>query len=507
MKDKRSSHTVDTDRWDRADYARVRTEIAQIGAATESLAQITPTAQPEMFDIFQMFMKSRPEFLDLKDVRDDHRIDLAVNEQAEELPEFRDLRRFTRGDLVGAAMAAVKVEPEFETLFDREKFRQRQAEEIQRLREELLDKLAQLAGQAMQQPGEGGEGDLGDLQSEIDALRRAIAAAELALEEGLGADKDSISAQLARAMAGATDEARDNTENARAYGIEPGKLTRMPADERLKLAARLNTARLRKIAQLFGPLRNLAFAARQRVVPTLPHEMTGVTVGRDLERLLPGELLRFADPDQEDAFYVDYAESRLLTYKVRGKEKVGKGGIIVLEDGSGSMSGVRELQAKAIMLVMMNIAKKEHRTFHLIHFGSRGQTKRFSFTKPADFTLDRVVEAAEFFLSSGTDFQTPFSEGMEILKAEFARTGKVESDIVMISDGECTVTDDWLGKFHADLDHVKGTAWGILIGNDGGGYSSGTLKKICHGLVCNMTDLTNGGKEIRAIFQGVRRAN
>lgn len=486
MKDKRSSHTVDTDRWDRSDYARVRREIVQVGAAIESLAEITPTASPEIFDTFMLFMKSRPEFLDEKRIRDDHRIDLAVNIQAEELPEMRDLRRFTRGDLVGAAMATVGIEGDLKTLFDREKFRQRQAEELQKLRDELMEKM--MAGAS---------------QGDLDSLRQAIADAEAALGAGLGEDQASMAAQLARALGDATDEARAEQEAARAFGVEPGRLVRMPAKERLELAKLLNSKRLRQIAQLFGPLRNLAFAARQRTIPTLPHEMTGVTIGRDLERLLPSELLKMCDPDQEDQFFVDLCEGRLQCYKMQGKEKVGKGGIVALLDSSGSMSGKKEMYSKAIMLVLMNIAKKEGRTFHVICFGSPGVSQTFSFVRPADFTLERILEVTEFFLNSGTDFATPFRAGLDILKAEFARTGKVESDILCLSDGECSVTDKWLEEFHADLEAIKGTAWGILVGTDG--YSPKVLQKICNGLVCSVADLANS-KDIKSIFGGIRRA-
>lgn len=535
--DKRSSFTVRTDRWDKMDYERVRKEVDALPAAADALAEITPTARPEMADVFALLLKAAPDFKDRKEIRDDFSIDLAVNQQAVELSEFAELRRFTRGDIVGSAMAAVKLEPELEQLFDRNHLRQKQAEQLQKLREELMEKLKELAqkgvsdedgeegedgegatgeeGQEGQGSGSGeGEGDGhgqgqgqpsgggGDLSKQIKDLRAAIDALEEMLKDGLEEDSLSTRASLQKGLRSAADEARTNYQNAMSWGIAPGSYVRLPADQRIKMAKRLNNARLRKIADLFGVYKNIAFSAKARVVPGLPHEITGVGMGRDLEHLLPTELVKLRDKRQKRQFLVDFAEGRLLQYKLRGREKVGKGGIILCEDGSGSMSGDRELRAKAVMLVLLNIAKMDRREFHLIHFGSPGETRHFSFTKPSDFTMDRVIEAAECFFGSGTDFATPLDQAIKILKEEHGRTGRVESDIVFLTDGECGVTPNWLGKFRSELEAIQGTCWGIAIEPYG---PTTTLNDICDGLVCEVSDLSENGREFRTIFNGINR--
>jgi uncharacterized protein with von Willebrand factor type A (vWA) domain len=529
MKDKRSSHTVITDRWDLAHHERIRREMPQVAAATSDLEKITPTARPEMFDIFQMFMKADPQFKDPSEIRDDHMIDQAVNTEALDLPEFRELRRFTRGDLVAAGMAAAKIEPTLETVFDRMKFRQRQAEELQKLRDELMDKLQQML--KMQPPGGGGEGQQGegqqgegqpgpgqpgegqqgqgsqeeqDLQSEIDALKQAIAAAEVALRDGLSDDQPSMAAALSRAMEKTAKELRTEQENARAYGVNLGQLRRMNAAERIKLASRLNNARLRRIAELFGPMHRLAFATKQRIIPDMPHEMTGVNLGGDLSKLLPSEILRLASPEMRPSFLASLVDRSLLNYQMQGREKVGKGGIVVLVDTSGSMQGAREEWAKALLLVLMNIAKIEGRQIHVIFFSGPGQTQHFGFESSRDFTVDRIIEVAEYNLAGGTSFETPLNEGMELLEKEHRATGRVQSDIILVTDGECHLTDEWLEKFHERRRLVEATTWGIRVGNDG--FYGDIMEKICTGLVCDMEDLgPDSNKNVRDIFAGVRR--
>lgn len=541
-KDERSENTVRADKWDEEDYYKIRKEVAQLPAATEALQEITPTARPEIEDVFYLMKKAAPDLLDPDKVR--HPVNRAVNEQLEDLDDFKELRRFTKGDLVASAMATVKIEPELEILFDREKVRQKEADKLQELRDELQEKLNELAQQiadelaqqggnegdeegegAGQGEGEGeegegegqgqgsgqgqgdgqGQGSGGSLQNEIDALKAAIEAAERALKEGLAKDGPSMAAALAKGLGQVLGEARNEQSVSRSFGLSRGQLQRLPAKERLKLAAKMNNPRLREIAEMFGFLRNLSMDARERTVDDIPHTVVGVTLGDDLSRLLSSEYVRMSDDDQEWGWMMDYAEKRLAQFQMEGIERVGKGGIVVLEDGSGSMGGARERSAKAFMLVMADIAKAENRTFHLVHFGGPGEFKTLSFTKPSDFTVDNIIEAAEIYFGGGTDFVTPLDEGMRILKEEFARDGKVESDLILVTDGYCSLTPEWMKKFHEDLEEIDGMAWAVNVSSSGETRSE-PVNTLTHGKVMSMNDLKeNKGRELSELLKGTQR--
>lgn len=509
--DDRSRNSINNDKWDREDHRGVMREVRKLAAARDQLAEVTPTAAAEMQDTWFAFMKARARLKDRSQVRDDHQVDLTINEQLLGLTEFEELVRFTRGDAVGAAMAAVKIEPTLEVLFDREKQRQKEAEELQKKREELLEALAEQRRRGDQdENGEGdGDGDMQvpgqasgmsneELQDLIDDLTRQVEAREKALRERLDDDSVDIEATLKSVMREAADEARDEKGVAQAWGIDPGELTRMPADIRFKLASKLNHQRLRQIAELVGLMQRIAFSPKIRRVEDIPHELSSVTIGTDLEHLLPEELVRFADEDLEWSFLADYAEGRLRQYKVYGTEKIGKGGIILCEDGSGSMSGDPELMAKAVMLTLLNIAKVEGREFHLVHFGGPGAYKHLPFRSPAEYTIDHVIEAAELFFGGGTDFVTPLNVARDILLDEFARTGRVQSDIIFLTDGICQVPDAWLEEFHKDMDRLQATVWGV---NVGGYQKDEPLWTICREHVCTVYDLHNTGREIKTIFQ------
>jgi uncharacterized protein with von Willebrand factor type A (vWA) domain len=540
----RSENTVSMDRFDKQDYAYMRKEMKKLVSATDALAAITPTARPEMADIFSLFLKAVPELKGRDEIRDDVAVDLAVNEQVKDLSEYTQLRYYTRGDVVGSAQAAIRLEPELEVLFDQLKHRQEEAEALQKLRDELLQKLSELIQEQRQngsrkdeeEPGDGqgegqeegedegegsaqgqgqpseGDGAPGsgqpsqreqDLQQEVQNLRRAIEEGEIKLQEGLDQDTSGVAKNLSDAMKQLTEEAKQEAESARTWGVERGKMLRMPADERLAMAKKLNSDKLRRIAELYGPLSNVAFSPRQRRIEDIPHELSSVTMGSDLEHLLPEELVRLDDPDQEWGFLQDFAEGRLLQYKMFGTEKVGKGGLVLCLDSSSSMSGTPEIMSKAAMLCFLNICKMEQREFHLIHFGSPGDVWEWSFKRPSDYTMERIVEAAEFFASSGTDFKTPLDRAVDILKEEFRRNGRVKSDIVFLTDGQCGVTDAWKESFHEDLKMLDAVCWGIAIGCD---QKSEPLWSICQEKVITVQDLTSAGKDLKEIFHGVQRS-
>lgn len=528
--DNRSSSTVETDRWDRAAYAAVREELREVPAAADALSAITPTAYPEMADFFALMHKAAPELKDIGDVRDDHRVNLAVNAEVLTLPEVQDLHRYTRGDRVGAAMALVKMEPDLEVIFDRQKHNQRLAERLQELREQLQQKLQELADQSQgDQDGEaGGEGDTtapasgsqpgggggepgdgdepGDgagpsLEDQIDAMEQAIKAMEQALQDGLERQDIRTRAALQQAVRGATEDARTNLQNAVTWGTDPASFRRLPADVRVKMAKRLNNPRLKAIAEQFGPMRNIAMSPKIRLVPGLPQEVVGITFGNDVARLTPSEMLRFADEDQELTFLLDFAQRRLQQWKMQGKEKVGKGGIIYCCDCSGSMSGSREIWAKALGLVLLNIAKADRRVFHWINFGSEDIFEVLDFTRPEHFTMDGILRVAETFAGGGTDFKTPLREALKLLKAEHDATGRVESDIVFATDGEWDDYDDYVERFLKELHEIDGTAWGVQI--DGGYYNS--LEAICEGKVTEVSQFSaEGSRALHDIFKGVR---
>lgn len=508
------SVVANMDQWDRRDWERMAREIAAFAASTEKLADFVETGEPFMGDAYCGLAKVAPELKPRNSLDPVFQVNHMVMEAAAELPEWERLKPYTEGDPVATAQACITLEPDFETLFDREKQRMDQAKDLQQKMQDIAalqaqhDALQEVLAELVELYGEDDEGGQGDIEAvtavltemaeELGEEIRCFPELRQRFDEALDNDRLTAKTILRGGLERAIEEASDNQSMADAFGIEPGELKRMSADERIALAKKLNNPRLKQIAALFGSMMRLALTTRWQTTDQAKHQLVGLELGRDIPYVLPSELAKRNHPILRREFQRDYVEGRLLQYRLEGKEKVGKGAIILCEDGSYSMAGPRELYAKAVMLVLLEIARKEGRDFHLIHFGSRGQVKCLSFTTPEDFTVDRIVEAAELFFAGGTDFVTPLSVALERLQQEHQRTGRVDGDIVFLTDGECAVPEEFLAEFKAEQARLRFDVWGIAMFCD----DRTTLDLICDGRVAEVAELLNGGP-VKEVFAGV----
>ncbi len=527
--DKLSENVVRTNKWDRRDFKRMEAEAAELAAAGKALADFAPTGAPLMADTFHSLHKAAPHLEDPMEVKPSHLINLAVMSEAQELTEHRSARSYCRNDDVSSALLAASLEPDLETLLDREQILQREAEKLQETMvnlaaanqekidiDEMFERWTGEGSNGEDGEGEGsgataGEGTpsqeeleamearAAELQGQIDDLSDEAESQGAAVSEQLRRDIPSIRAHLAQSFERAVENTRQISAMTRAWGLEPGTMRRLPAEERIALAKRLNTPRMRRIAELFGPMRNLAMAEQMRKTPEAMDEVVSITLGRELERMLPSELMKLGT-EREDEFFKDFAEGRLPVYELEGKDKVAKGAIIYCEDGSGSMSGEPEHWAKAVMGCLLNIARKQKRAFHLIHFGSPGQTYVVSFAKPSDYTVDKILDAFEISFGGGTCFSTPINVAVDKIRHEYEATGFTDSDIVFASDGLCSVSEQFKAWFKEEQDRMGFTLWGIIIGMP---KESEPLYSLAEGKVCDVRDLTANGSEVRSIFGGV----
>ena len=110
------------------------------------------------------------------------------------------------------------------------------------------------------------------------------------------------------------------------------------------------------------------------------------------------------------------------------------------------MAGEKEVWAKAVTLTMHQIALKQRRKMRVISFSSRGA--------PLDiFDLGQglapenrtrtIMDLAEHFPGGGTDFEQPLQAALEFTDESAFKRG----DIVLITDGECQVKDEWAKWF------------------------------------------------------------
>jgi len=184
---------------------------------------------------------------------------------------------------------------------------------------------------------------------------------------------------------------------------------------------------------------------RTRIPQASKSEVHGTHRSDDVMRLLPSELLNLEDDTLEALFFARLLEKNLLTYELQGTTLIQgehtethqkrTGPVVACLDTSGSMQGAPLLKAKALLLAIANILRKEDRSLHVLLFGSTGEIREFS--------MDRQNNAAGLLtflqqgFGGGTDFDTPLRRAFEIIAA---RQAYKKADVLMISDGDCHVS-------------------------------------------------------------------
>lgn len=200
-----------------------------------------------------------------------------------------------------------------------------------------------------------------------------------------------------------------------------------------------------------------------------PHsDITGVTLGNDLNSLLPIEYCYLADDSLRAVFMERYAEKRLqlFDYKSRetdpvqeDKQKVsGQGPYIICVDTSGSMQGSREILSKSAILAIAQLTEKTHRKCYVINFSDEAVSLLIE-----DLGRD-MPKLAEFLnkrFDGGTDIEPALREAAHIIQGGDFR----ESDIILISDFEMPPLSRNLQEQVKLMKRRKTSFFGLVFGN------------------------------------------
>jgi len=311
-----------------------------------------------------------------------------------------------------------------------------------------LRKLAELAERALQQRREDFDRTVREsVERQAQRLERELAQSATALEDFEAALQD-WSAALGR-------EAFQSP----ALQVELGK----------RLA---QNPRLRKLAALVGRMRAQMQALRQRALERANEETYAVAAGSDLGRLLPCELAALRHPLRRLDFARRLVEGQLLQYELRGYEQSGRGPLVVCLDVSSSMSGDKEIWAKAVALTLLDLAQRQRRSLHAICFaGPEQPLAQWDLNGPPRYASEpqQVLEFAGYFPGGATDFRPPLTAARRRLEEKPLRKG----DIVFITDGECPLDEAWLAEFAAAKAKLGFRLYSVLI--DVGGANLNTL--------------------------------
>ncbi len=464
---------VESDAYDRSAFATLLADAPSLAKLADDGGTLVPHFDSLLADVFSLLFKLEPRLRSPDTVAPAAALNRVLLAAFDDHPLLHHLREQTQLDETQAGLGTLLVGEELLRLLREEHLLprgdlldlwelRRREDELRTRGEEVAD-LDRLAG----------EGDE-DAAAAAGRAREAAADAAVAAEARLRHKARVVAERLAEmpararnaipaAAASLSRTLAEATAESQSWGTGLGGTGRTSAGRKVELGRRLATnPKLRKLAALVGRMREQALALRRRSFERASEEVYEVTLGRDLERLLPPELLALHHPVLRRDFARRLIEGRLLTYALRGEDERGRGPMIVCLDGSGSMAGDKEIWSKAVALTLLEIARRQRRLFRFICFSS-AETPLFTLDlnprERHEVQEDRALDLAEYFPGGGTDFQVPLSAALDCLAAARYRRG----DVVLITDGECRVAADWLARFKAAKTRLGFSLYSILI--------------------------------------------
>ncbi len=228
------------------------------------------------------------------------------------------------------------------------------------------------------------------------------------------------------------------------------------------------------------PVRRLEEERLEVRTPHVPAEMRGIERSGEIALMLPVEAAMLGHPKLRLVWHARRAERALLTYRVEGIEvertwaerdalvetqgkrpRPERGPIIAVIDTSGSMHGLPEQVAKAIVLEATRTAHAEKRRCFLYAYSGPGQVLEHELDLSPD-GVARLLSFLGFSFGGGNDESGMLARVVARLREKEWR----KADVVFVSDGEWPAPTSLLRS--VEQAREEGTRFhGIQIGNRG----------------------------------------
>jgi uncharacterized protein with von Willebrand factor type A (vWA) domain len=280
--------------------------------------------------------------------------------------------------------------------------------------------------------------------------------AEKVIEDALR----GITGQMLQGILAETkQEAKQTKQAVLEIGTMDGKKSEhLPMSEQFQLIEQIQKHdTLKKIAEMTGRFKRIA-KKRMKTKQNMTMERKEVTLGQEVARLLPTEAANLIMPDSKLDFLRRYAEQQTFVFDTKGKNRKGRGPIIICMDESSSMTGIKE-ESKAFCLALLMIARRQKRDFAIIPFASDiGEILIFPKGRS---TSKEIISFSEQFLGGGTNYEKPLRASLDILgKSEFN-----EADILFVTDGSSFLPSRFIEGFNAVKKKRKFECTSIVLTN------------------------------------------
>lgn len=431
-------------------------------------------------DLFDALYKYDPTVREEWEIKREFLLNKKITEGLMETPKYKELRVLTSLDSLNST---VGVELMSDETIELVKSMKEQREKLQELVE---------AGAKMDAAGgaNGGQPNPEDLGITLEEAKQKYEEAMEKFQEATS--REEFKQELNRLAAKVKDSVKETSDLISNWGLgASGSYQRRSAHEKMAVLNKLRGSKLKRVAQMVGRFRRLYQVHKKERVKRGMDENYGIQQGNIISQLVPSEILRFLSPETELQFMADLVEGKTLMYQIRGKQKKGKGPIIICIDSSGSMEGVPEIWSKAVAMVLLEIAREQKRDFYCIHFSSGYRELHTNeFLKTAEWDINNVIDMVEYFECGGTEFEPPLNLARQKIGIDKLYQ---KADIVFVTDGMSAVRDSWLVEYKNWKKDNRVNIYSVLI--DSYDNSNSTLHQFSD-RVDKLSNLKEGQEEI-----------
>ncbi len=500
---------IEHDLYDEAAYNETLAMFPRLNQTIAETSGRLPTARAFIADMFYSLFKPSPALRSVEELCLSATINRTIIEQMMSTTEWESIRQEgTIGDQLYSAIATATVAKSVLSALDRKILqRMKELHEAEEEASRLFDQAETLEDLAKEREGDQARTLYDQAKSARDQAEKQQQKAEqeaLKLEE----QAEKIEDMTRRAGRAALEQAEQEVEGTLAaintfslgYG-ETGQAAPspvLPLKEKMELAGKVGQAeKLKQVAELCGRMTRIALACQKSKVKHPPDEIIGISIGDDIAKMLPSETALLADPLLEDFFFKKYADKRLMQLDMIGSEKQGKGPIIVSLDSSGSMTATlgtkysKEAWAKAVVLALLAIARKQKRHLSVIHFSGGSQMKVFTFLK-GEGAPKELIATTEWFYGGGTAYHPWMQEALKI--AESSKFDR--ADVICVSDGEVYIDPELERDWNTRRKARGMRSYGVLLG---AGQFAKTLAQVCDAIV-TIDNLTQDNAALALMF-------
>lgn len=496
------TETVVADSFDRMTFDEMKSSAIEMQKVEQEGSKTLSTYPGLMQDVFSSVYKYEPEIKEADKILASHRLNQTLIKKAVETAQYQELRTYTKADEVNSALATITIAQSLAETIKKELDQEakdanelEQAEKDAQAAQDQADSMADIAGQMKAQK----HSQTTEYKKKATAAKKVAKAANekvVALtgkqEEQIKASCQKIRTVMRGAMDKAVSEIKETEEILESFGTEPGTMTLMPPEKRLAMAKKISqNPKLLKLAKLIGRFKRIAVSKQKTRLSVNREEVYDIEQGNDLSRVLPSELMLLVNPTTKLEFKRKFLAGELMQYKLRSKELVGKGSIIVATDSSSSMAGDKDDFAKAITLGLLEIARMQKRDFAAINFSSKTELISTEILKTEKNISEKVLQIATQFFGGGTSFQEPLQKALDIIeKNEFKK-----ADVVFITDGQSALSKEFIVKFLEAKKRKEFKVFGIEI------MGTSEIIKTFSDSVTTLTEL--GVEDAGSIFEGI----